>query len=116
MDLAGTVYVTWSDCRFNAQCAANGVVLVTSRDGIVWTQPRILIGSSDGGRTWQAPQRLNAESIALDWVAETGLGRMLADYISVSYVGGRPVAVLSLAAEPVRGELRQAIFASTRVR
>lgn len=168
VDVAGTVYVTWSDCRFNAECAVNGVVLVTSRDGIVWTQPRrvpfgpaeaavdhftpavavdpatsgsrariavtaysatqahgcrncelvdaVLIGSSDGGRTWHAPQRLNAESMALDWIADTGLGRMLADYISVSYLGGRPVPVFSLAAEPEAGEFRQAIFASTRVR
>ena len=74
-----------------------------------------LIGSGDGGRTWRAPRRLNAESMPLSWVANTSLGRMLADYISVSYVGGRPVPVLSLAAEPVSGEFRQAIFASTRV-
>ena len=39
---------------------------------------------------------------------------MLADYISVSYVGGRPVPVLSLATEPVAGELRQSIYATTR--
>ena len=60
------------------------------------------------------PVRLNAESIPLGWVADTGLGRMLADYVSMSYVGGRPVAVLSLATEPVAGELRQSIYATTR--
>ena len=164
---AGTVYVTWADCRFSSQCTANSVVLATSRDGVAWTPPRrvpigtaeaavdrfvpalavdpatsgsrarlaitaysvtqaqgcrdcelvdaFLIGSRDGGRTWRAPRRLNAESMPLSWVANTSLGRMLADYISVSYVGGRPVPVLSLAAEPVSGEFRQAIFASTRV-
>ena len=74
-----------------------------------------LIGSSDGGGTWQVPVRLNAESMPLEWIANTGLGRMLADYISTSFVGGRPMAVLSLAAEPVAGEFRQAVFASTRV-
>ncbi len=48
------------------------------------------------------------------WVADTGLGRMLADYVSVSYVGGRPVPVLSLATEPEGGDLRQSIYATTR--
>lgn len=74
-----------------------------------------LVRSRDGGRTWQAPLRLNAESMPLAWVAATGLGRMLGDYISTSFVGGRPVPVLSIAAEPEAGELRQAIFAVTRI-
>jgi RTX calcium-binding nonapeptide repeat (4 copies) len=75
-----------------------------------------LVRSGDGGRTWRSPVRLNAESLPLEWVADTGLGRMLGDYISTSFVGGRPVPVLSLADAPVDRELRQAIFASTRVR
>ena len=33
---------------------------------------------------------------------------------TVSYVGGRPVPVVSLATEPVGGELRQSIYATTR--
>ena len=74
-----------------------------------------LIGSLDGGRTWRAPVRLNAESMPLEWLANTGLGRMLADYISLSFVARKPVAVLSLAAEPVAGEFRQSVYASTRV-
>jgi hypothetical protein len=74
-----------------------------------------VVRSGDGGRTWRPPVRLNVESVPLEWVADTGLGRMLGDYISASFVGGRPVPVLSLADAPVGGELRQAIFASTRV-
>jgi hypothetical protein len=74
-----------------------------------------LVSSNDGGATWRAPLRLNAESMPLAWLAGTGLGRMLGDYISISFVGGRPVPVLSLAAEPEAGEFRQAIFATTRV-
>ena len=167
VDTAGTVYVTWADCRFSAQCSANGVVLSTSRDGATWTPPRrvpfgptdaavdhvapaiavapgtsgrrarlaitayaatqaqgcrrcelidaLLVASMDGGGTWQPRQRLNAESMPLQWVADTALGRMLGDYISTSFVGGRPVAVISLADEPQGGEFRQAIFATTRV-
>ncbi len=168
VDSTGTVYVAWSDCRFNAQCTANGIVLTTSRDGVSWTQPRpvpfgpaqlavdrfvpalavdpltagssarlaivayaatqaqgchncelvdaLLIESTDGGLSWGAPQRLTAESMRLPWIAETNLGRMLADYVSVSFVGGRPVPVFPIAAEPEAGEFRQAVFATTRVR
>jgi hypothetical protein len=73
----------------------------------------LLVQSGDGGRTWAAPRRLNAESMPLAWLAQTGLGRMLGDYISTSFVGGRPIPILCLAAEPELGEFRQAIFATT---
>jgi hypothetical protein len=167
VDTAGTVYVTWADCRFSGQCNANGVVLATSRDGVSWTPPRrvpfgpaaaavdhvapaiavapgtsgararlaitayavtqaqgcrrcevidaFLLASGDGGRTWRARQRLNAEAIQLGWIADTALGRMLGDYISTSFVAGRPMPVISLADEPQGGEFRQAIFATTLV-
>jgi RTX calcium-binding nonapeptide repeat (4 copies) len=74
-----------------------------------------LVSSNDGGTRWGVPVRINAESMPLTWLADTALGRMLGDYISISYVGGRPVPVLSLAAEPETGEFRQAVFAATRV-
>jgi hypothetical protein len=74
-----------------------------------------LIQSPDGGRTWGAPQRLSAETMKLDWIALTGTGRFLGDYISTSYVAGKPVPVFAVASQPVRGEFRQAIFAATRV-
>ena len=62
--------------------------------------------------------RLNTSSMSTHWIAATSLGPMLADYISVSYVEGRPVPVLSLAAEPEGGfgsSFRQAIFAGTTI-
>jgi hypothetical protein len=71
-----------------------------------------LVESLDGGRTWAAPRRLNAESIRLPWLAQSTLGRFLGDYVSVSYASGAPVAVFALASPPVRGELRQAIAAA----
>ena len=71
-----------------------------------------LVESADGGRTWSRPERLNAETMPLRWIAESSLGRFLGDYISASYAGGRAVPVFALAAEPVGGELRQAIFAA----
>ena len=69
-----------------------------------------LITSADGTR-WSAPQRLNARRMPLEWMPQTTLGRMLADYIGVSWVRGRPLVVLALASPPRGGELRQAIYA-----
>jgi len=55
---------------------------------------------------------LNAESMPLSWIAFTPRGRMVADYISTSWVAGRPVSVFSLAASRSGGRFRQAIFAA----
>ncbi|MBD0349457.1 MAG: exo-alpha-sialidase, partial [Thermoleophilia bacterium] len=70
-----------------------------------------LARSSDGGRTWRSRQ-LNARSMRLGWIADTNQGRMLADYVSTSFVGGVPVAVFSLASPPAGRRFRQAIYAS----
>jgi hypothetical protein len=47
----------------------------------------------------------------LEWMPQTTLGRMLADYIGVSWVRGRPLVVLALASPPRAGKLHQAIYA-----
>lgn len=164
----GTVYVSWSDCRFVRDCNANGLVVTRSRDGVNWSAPadvptggrgdgvnHFLPGlaargsgprtklalayysaptptgcnyscnasidawlsrSGDGGRTWGPPQRLTSEPVRSNWLADTGLGRMLGDYISTSWVGTKPIAVLPLASPPLRGSYREQIFATTRVR
>lgn len=67
--------------------------------------------SANGGRTWSRAQRLTAEPVALDWIARTRSGRMLGDYVSTSFVRGRPVAAFSLAAKRTGATFRQAIFA-----
>ena len=46
------------------------------------------------------------------WMPETTLGRMLADYIGVSWARGRPLVVYALASPPRNGKLRQAIYAA----
>jgi hypothetical protein len=75
-----------------------------------------VIRSADGGRTWGTAQRLSVSPMPLGWMADTTIGRMLADYISTSWVGGKPVPVFSLASQPAaEGTFRQAIFAGTRV-
>lgn len=87
------------NCGYFSTCPGVDVGLVTSRNG---------------GRTWTRPQRLNVESMPLTWIADTGIGRMLGDYISTSFVNGQAIPLFSLAAEPrFEGSFRQAIFAAT---
>ena len=47
----------------------------------------------------------------LPWLARTSLGLMLGDYVSSSYLGGRPVSVVVIAAPPVGSAFREAAFA-----
>ncbi len=63
------------------------------------------ITSPDGGRTWGPARRLNAEPMQVLWLADTAVGRMLADYVSTSFAAGRPVAVVSLATRPQLGRV-----------
>lgn len=70
-----------------------------------------LVTSGDGVQ-WSVPQRLSTRRMPLAWMPETTLGRMLADYIGVSWSDGRPLVVYALASPPKRGEFRQAIYAA----
>ena len=75
--------------------------------------PRVdvwLVSSANGGATWSAPQRLDAEPMQVDWLPVAG-GRFLGDYMSTSFVAGRPIPVYSLAVQPWGGKLREAIMA-----
>ena len=75
-----------------------------------------MVTSNNGGRSWSAPRRLNVLSMPPYWMADTSLGRMLGDYVSVSWSRGRPIAVFSLAFEPIGDLYRQSVFATTRLR
>ena len=70
------------------------------------------VQSSDGGDTWLKPRRLSAEPMRLEWIADSSLGRMLGDYISVSWAGGKAIPVIALAGEPSLS-LEQAVFAAS---
>jgi hypothetical protein len=59
-----------------------------------------LVQSKNAGRTWGAPTRLTSRPMQIGWLADTTLGAMLGDYISVSFVGGHPVPVLAVAGPP----------------
>jgi BNR repeat protein len=69
--------------------------------------------SRDGGATWTAPQRLDAEPMELSWLAQAEGGRMVGDYFSTEFAGGRVVPVFALAAPPLNGRFQEAIFATS---
>jgi len=79
----------------------------SKRLGIAFTQSR------DGGHTWTTPQRLDAQRMQTTWLPRAEGGRMVGDYFSVSYAAGRVVPVFALAAPPLRGRLREGIFAAS---
>jgi hypothetical protein len=71
------------------------------------------VSSSNGGASWSSARRLNSRSMRLAWLPPTQLGRMLADYISVSFVPGAAVAVFTHASPlAADGSYREAIFAT----
>jgi len=69
--------------------------------------------SQNGGRTWSAQQRLDAQPMQLTWLARAEGGRMVGDYFSVAFADGRAVPVFALATSPLGGRFREAIFASS---
>ncbi len=88
------VYYTLTDCNA-ADCPRIDVWLAISRNG---------------GATWTAPRRLDAQSMQLDWLPRAG-ARFLGDYLSTSWVAGKAIPVYALAVQPWGGKLRQAIMA-----
>ncbi|HXF98768.1 MAG TPA: hypothetical protein VNJ46_09185 [Gaiellaceae bacterium] len=71
-----------------------------------------LLETRPGAGTRSSPRRLSAETMRPEWLPDTVSGRMLADYIGVTYTEGRPLVVWVLASRPQDGELRQAVFAT----
>ena len=69
--------------------------------------------SPDGGTSWTAPQRLDAQPMQMTWLAKAEGGRMVGDYFSTSFAGDRVVPVFALAASPLHGRFREAIFAAS---
>jgi hypothetical protein len=68
IDGSGTIYLTWSDCRFQPSCQTSDLVLATSEDGLNWSAvqripisevgspedhflPGLAVDSSTGGRS-----------------------------------------------------------------
>ena len=72
-----------------------------------------VVQSDNGGKTWSAPQRLDAQPLSTNWIPRAEGGRMVGDYFSTSYAGSRVVPVFALATSPLRGRFREAIFAAS---
>jgi hypothetical protein len=60
------------------------------------------ISSQDGGASWSEPTQL-AGPMRLDWLPDTAQGRMVGDYISTSFIGGRALPLFAVAAPPSGG-------------
>jgi hypothetical protein len=72
----------------------------------------VLVTTSSGPRgAWSHPQVLDAQAMRATWMPSTVSGRMLGDYVGISWVGRGPVIVYALASPPRGGKLRQAIAA-----
>jgi hypothetical protein len=60
------------------------------------------ISSTNGGATWSAPTTLTGP-MTLSWLPDTDQGRMVGDYISTSFSGGKAFGVFSVANMPTAG-------------
>ena len=69
------------------------------------------VTSTDGGRRWSAPRRLNASTMRFSWIAQAG-GTMVGDYISTSFSGRNAVPVFVLAT-PAGNSFNQPLFAAS---
>jgi hypothetical protein len=69
-----------------------------------------LATSTSAGASWQV-LAVDAEPMRLDWLASTAIGRMVGDYVGVSFVRRRAVAVMALANAPSGGQLDEALYA-----
>jgi len=65
--------------------------------------------SKDGGKTWTAGKQL-AGPMQLSWLPNTFSGVMVADYLSTSYVKGKPFGAFMVAKAPTAGVFNQAAY------
>ena len=60
------------------------------------------VSSTNGGATWSAPTTLSSP-MTLSWLPNTDQGRMVGDYISTSYSGGKAFGAFAVAKVPTAG-------------
>ena len=68
------------------------------------------ISSANGGTTWGAPVQL-AGPIPQPWLANTTQGRMVGDYNSTSFLGGRAYPVFASAKAPSGSTFNESMYA-----
>jgi hypothetical protein len=67
------------------------------------------VSSPNGGATWSASTRLTGP-MSLSWLSSTNQGRMVGDYISTSWTGGKAHPVFASASAPSGGLFNEAVF------
>jgi hypothetical protein len=70
------------------------------------------ISSPNGGSTWTAATQL-AGPMSIGWLPSTSGGRMVGDYISTSYSGGKAHPVFAVAKAPSGGLFDEAMYSPT---
>lgn len=71
------------------------------------------VSSQDGGATWSAAKMITGP-MSLGWLPDTFSGRMVADYISTSYSGGKAYAAFALARSNSGTMFDEAIYTTTQ--
>jgi hypothetical protein len=92
-----------------------GVVTYTASACAVRCRVDAWLFESVDGRSFGGPRRLSARSTSIGWVARASGGAMLADYLSLSFAGGRAIPFVVLALPPRGPALRQALLAPVRL-
>ena len=69
--------------------------------------------STNGGKTWTAGKNL-AGPMKIAWLPNSQNGPMLADYLSSSYVNGKPFGVFMVAKIPSGGLFNEAAYTTTQ--
>ena len=70
--------------------------------------------STNGGATWSTPQRLDAEQIRPEWLADSNLGAFVGDYVGIAYTESAIVPTFPFATRPSGRVLNEAVFATVR--
>jgi hypothetical protein len=70
------------------------------------------VTSQDGGNTWSTPTNL-AGPMSLDWLANTKLGRMVGDYVGVTYAAGKAYPAIAVARANSGTVFDEAIYSTT---
>ncbi len=78
----------------------------TCRIGVAFTR------SLNGGAAWSVPQRLDAEPMQSEWLADSNLGAFLGDYVGIAYSAAAVVPTFPFATRRAGSVRNEAVFAT----
>jgi hypothetical protein len=70
------------------------------------------IQSTNAGGHWRRPKELSPTPMPLNWIANTSIGRMVGDYMGMSFASGKAVMVFSAATQAPDPSFHQLMFAT----